>query len=303
MEPGLAALVVDRALLGLPGGVATVEPGDGRGLVGARRRRPGTGPRPRRPAMLTIPMLTLPSTAFGLPTVDSANAIVFDRPSVTDAKLYDCWNANRPVVGSVAIGAAAGQVVEPVFGQVGGRAHGGEVAVGGRGERVRHAARPAYWSDGQTKTATCAYIDRRVRGVIDPWFVSSVPNVEVDRVEERLQFELREDRRVGGKPLLREERRERVPAVSRAHRQRPVDVVVVVKRQADLLEVVDALAPPGGLARAWTAGSSSAIRTAMIAMTTSNSISVKPRRCISLPPTEKDDVGTTRREGRRVNGA
>ncbi len=33
---------------------------------------------------------------------------------------------------------------------------------------------------------------------------------------------------------------------------------------------------------ACTAGSSSAISTAMIAMTTSNSISVKPRRCLTM---------------------
>jgi hypothetical protein len=51
-----------------------------------------------------------------------------------------------------------------------------------------------------------------------------------------------------------------------------------VEGQADLLEVVDALAAARGLAGLCTAGNSRAIRTAMMAMTTSNSISVKPAR-------------------------
>ena len=47
-------------------------------------------------------------------------------------------------------------------------------------------------------------------------------------------------------------------------------------RQADLLEVVDALGARAASRADCTAGKSSAIRTAMIAITTSNSISVKP---------------------------
>ena len=50
----------------------------------------------------------------------------------------------------------------------------------------------------------------------------------------------------------------------------------VEHRQADLFQVVLAGGAIGGLARHWTAGSSSAIRTAMMAMTTNSSISVKP---------------------------
>ena len=56
-----------------------------------------------------------------------------------------------------------------------------------------------------------------------------------------------------------------------------------MQAEADLLEVVDALGAPGRLRAACTAGKSSPIRTAMIAMTTSNSINVKPRllmRCM-----------------------
>ena len=54
-------------------------------------------------------------------------------------------------------------------------------------------------------------------------------------------------------------------------------LLVVVQGQADLLEVVDALrraGPPRG--RPARPAASSAIRTAMIAMTTSSSMSVKP---------------------------
>jgi hypothetical protein len=50
-----------------------------------------------------------------------------------------------------------------------------------------------------------------------------------------------------------------------------------VQRQADLLEVVDALGAAGRLARRLDGGQSRPIRTAMIAITTSSSISVKPR--------------------------
>ena len=58
--------------------------------------------------------------------------------------------------------------------------------------------------------------------------------------------------------------------------------MVVLHGEAQLLEVVDALGTPGGFMRDWTAGSSRAMSTAMMAITTSSSINVKARRrCIS----------------------
>ena len=62
-----------------------------------------------------------------------------------------------------------------------------------------------------------------------------------------------------------------------AHGKHVVDRVVVVAREADLLHVVGALDRRAASRAAWTAGSKSAIRTAMMAITTSSSISVKPR--------------------------
>ena len=53
---------------------------------------------------------------------------------------------------------------------------------------------------------------------------------------------------------------------------------VAVSGQPQLFQVVGALGPPRRLARDWIAGSSKAIRIAMMAMTTNNSMSVKPRR-------------------------
>ncbi len=53
---------------------------------------------------------------------------------------------------------------------------------------------------------------------------------------------------------------------------------VVVAGQPDLLEVVVALRPRAASRAAWTAGNKRAIRTAMMAMTTSSSINVKPLR-------------------------
>ena len=77
-------------------------------------------------------------------------------------------------------------------------------------------------------------------------------------------------------------------------RERVVGLVIIVEGQADLLEVVDALAAASGLRAAWTAGRSRAIRTAMIAITTSSSISVKPRRvrdCMHVPPIREGMTG------------
>jgi len=54
--------------------------------------------------------------------------------------------------------------------------------------------------------------------------------------------------------------------------------VVGVQGEAELLEVVLALAAGGGLADLLEAGRSRPMRIAMMAITTSNSISVNPRR-------------------------
>ena len=55
--------------------------------------------------------------------------------------------------------------------------------------------------------------------------------------------------------------------------------MVVVQRDAHLLEVVDALDAPRGFASRLDRGQHRAMSTAMIAMTTRSSIKVKPRRC------------------------
>ena len=54
--------------------------------------------------------------------------------------------------------------------------------------------------------------------------------------------------------------------------------------EPDLLEVVGALGPPGGLAGGLDGGQQQCDRTAMIAITTSNSIKVKPRRVTGISP-------------------
>ena len=59
-------------------------------------------------------------------------------------------------------------------------------------------------------------------------------------------------------------------------RERAVGRLVVVQGQADLLEVVGAGLRSAASRTFWTAGSSKPIRIAMIAMTTSSSIRVKP---------------------------
>src|SRR4051812_15421153 len=51
---------------------------------------------------LIIPISFARCCAAGLPTVDSANATVFDIPSVTALIDFDCWKANSPVVGTEA---------------------------------------------------------------------------------------------------------------------------------------------------------------------------------------------------------
>jgi hypothetical protein len=60
--------------------------------------------------------------------------------------------------------------------------------------------------------------------------------------------------------------------------------VIVVGGEAQLFEVVGALHPRRRLADLCTAGRSKPIRMAMMAMTTSNSTSVKPRRPFMATP-------------------
>src|SRR5262249_5273093 len=60
-----------------------------------------------RMAVAGRPTLTRPTSfcravAPGFPTVDSAKATEFDVPSRTALMALDCWNANRPVVGTFA---------------------------------------------------------------------------------------------------------------------------------------------------------------------------------------------------------
>ena len=124
--------------------------------------------------------------------------------------------------------------------------------------------------------------DREVdRGVDRP--------AEVHGVEQRLLLELAQhrhehavvlgvDRTRGGWDRIDDPQRQGLEHAGAADGEGPVGIVIVVGRQGELLEVVGALGPPRGLAHAWTAGSNREISTAMIAITTSNSISVKPRR-------------------------
>ncbi len=56
-----------------------------------------------------------------------------------------------------------------------------------------------------------------------------------------------------------------------------VHVGVVMLRQGPLLEIVATLRAPRRFARDWTAGSSRAMSVEMMAITTSNSMSVKAR--------------------------
>ena len=73
-------------------------------------------------------------------------------------------------------------------------------------------------------------------------------------------------RRVGQDPTV---------GVEESYRKRVPCRVVVVEAYADLLEVVGTCMRRASRA-AWTAGNNIAIRTAMIAITTNNSISVQP---------------------------
>ena len=72
-------------------------------------------------------------------------------------------------------------------------------------------------------------------------------------------------------------RRGRAARIETARRQRAVSVEVVERGQAELFEVVDALDAAGRFRAACTAGNNKPIKTAMIAITTNNSMSVKPR--------------------------
>ena len=102
---------------------------------------------------------------------------------------------------------------------------------------------------------------------------------EVVRVEDRGRLDVRQHEGEGGVKEgigreVRPARREDVALVP--HREDGGRRLVVVGAQGELLEVVGALGAAGGPRAACTAGSSSAISTAMMAMTTRSSISVKP---------------------------
>jgi hypothetical protein len=112
--------------------------------------------------------------------------------------------------------------------------------------------------------------------------------VEVQRIVECRLAELGQELRVNAERLLGviDGGAATVGVQRGAEGEAVVDFVVIVQRDTELLEVVDALRAPRGLAAsraAWTAGSNSAIRTAMMAMTTSNSMRVKPDRFIGMP--------------------
>ena len=70
-----------------------------------------------------------------------------------------------------------------------------------------------------------------------------------------------------------------VPALARVRTARETAIrgLIVVSRQGDLLEVIGALSARAASRADCTAGSKSEIKTAMMEMTTSSSISVKPR--------------------------
>ena len=95
--------------------------------------------------------------------------------------------------------------------------------------------------------------------------------IKIERVEDRGLVELRQDLRIGP-PAVAMSRDMGVESTRRQHADR---CDVVVQGQADLLEVVRALHAAGRFAAAWTAGKSRAINTAMMAITTRSSISVK----------------------------
>lgn len=74
------------------------------------------------------------------------------------------------------------------------------------------------------------------------------PEIEIDGVVDGILAELTQKRRVDA-PALFGLVDVRVPhPAARPHRERAVDVMIVVQGQADLLEVVDALHPTGRLA-------------------------------------------------------
>src|SRR5690606_29755718 len=83
-----------------------------------------------------------------------------------------------------------------------------------------------------------------------------------------------EDPHHPARPVGLELRRERLGEVRRADREGAVRGFVIVDSQADLLQVVRALGRRAASRALCTAGSSSAISTPMMAMTTSNSIRV-----------------------------
>src|SRR5262249_4014393 len=72
-----------------------------------------TAPRPISDATLTTPTSLVGPRAAGVPTVDSAKATVLDVPSITAPIALLCWNAKRPVVGTLDRFGVAVLVFEP----------------------------------------------------------------------------------------------------------------------------------------------------------------------------------------------
>ena len=126
-------------------------------------------------------------------------------------------------------------------------------------------------------------VDLRVpgRGEMRLIQVGSDGNLEVDRVEEVVLLEKRQGQRDPAQPVVVEQVTPTTVRRVRRARHGPqgknlVGTFVVGEGQAELFQVVGALGTPGRLRADCTAGNNSAIKTAMMAMTTSSSISVKP---------------------------
>ncbi len=113
-----------------------------------------------------------------------------------------------------------------------------------------------------------------------------IPPRKVEGIEDRLLFDEGGERGQPAPPrkvprvletgIVRARGRTRGCDISARH-EATVGALVVHDAEGELLQIVGTLGAAGRLRAAWTAGRSRAIKTAMIAMTTSNSIRVKPR--------------------------
>ncbi len=229
------------------------------------------------------------------PWACSLQAIVLDVPSVIDRQLHRRDAAavghRRPVDGDrvdpgrhadvledAVHGVQERQVVPGADREIGpGAQRAAVAAVGHRqraaiecvGGRVGIAAGRRCAVARAPEQAQAGSADRRIGGVVHR-------DREIHRVVERALLEvLREPDQLAAGVGVAEAG---VVLPAEALGERAIGALVVVHRQHDLLEVVGALRAPRRLARACTAGSKSAINTAMMAITTRSSISVKPCR-------------------------